>query len=169
MDLGILGLGVRTGGCSSSFSPRSGLAFRFAKTPSLEEEKGIGAVAPLPGRALVVVGGAGVVSNRGSSVILRSKPGAASLRELPLEAVVPVGRIKRCLSSLPASSSSSEPAPSSKVSANVLSTSPEIREDVLGCRDAGDEALDRKEGGGDEGIGAGVRSSSGVDGESVSL
>ena len=33
-----------TGGCSSSFSPRSGLASRFAKTPSFEEEIGANGV-----------------------------------------------------------------------------------------------------------------------------
>ncbi len=32
-----------TGGCSSSFSPRSGLAFRFAKTPSFCEKEEYGA------------------------------------------------------------------------------------------------------------------------------
>ena len=43
-----------TGGCSSSFSPRSGLASRFANTPSLDEENGA-KVAPL------LVAGAGVI------------------------------------------------------------------------------------------------------------
>ena len=35
-----------TGGCSSSFSPRSGFALRFANTPSLEWEKVEKGVAP---------------------------------------------------------------------------------------------------------------------------
>ena len=30
-----------TGGCSSVFSPRSGLAAKLAKTPSLEDENGV--------------------------------------------------------------------------------------------------------------------------------
>lgn len=43
---------VFTGGSSSSFSPRSGFAFRFAKTPSFEcekEERGAPAVGGLTG------------------------------------------------------------------------------------------------------------------------
>ena len=38
-----------TGGCSSSFSPRSGFALRFANTPSLEREKAEKGVAPVWG------------------------------------------------------------------------------------------------------------------------
>ena len=36
----------RTGGCSSNFSPRSGFAFKLAKTPSFAEVRWLGMVTP---------------------------------------------------------------------------------------------------------------------------
>ena len=66
-------------------------------------------------------------------------------------------RINRCRSSPLLSSSVSEPAPSSNVSANVLSAS-EVRgsSEESRCREVGEEARDRNDGGGDKGIGCGV-------------
>lgn len=96
---------ILTGGFSSSCSPRSGFAERFAKTPSvgLDRDAGIGLKA-------------------GSSVTRRSMVGAG--RESGTDVVGGVASglapdvsalIKRCLSS--ASFSASEPSPSSNVSA----------------------------------------------------
>lgn len=67
-------------------------------------------------------------------------------------------RINRCRSSptlLPSSGSESEP--SSKVSAKVRSASEAIGSEERRCRDEGDEARDRNEGGGEEGAGSGLR------------
>ena len=61
-------------------------------------------------------------------------------------------RISRCLSS-PPPFSLSESDPSSKVSCSVLSASSAIgSSDESKCRDAMEEALDLKEGGGEEGM-----------------
>lgn len=60
--------------------------------------------------------------------------------------------MRRCRSS-PSLLSLSEAVPSSNVSASVLSASEVMgSSDDRRCRDDGDEARDRKEGGGDEGI-----------------
>ena len=76
--------------------------------------------------------------------------------------VAPDDLIKGCLASLLASSSSSDLTPSSKVSARVLSTLFESKGARLRWRDAGDEARDRKDGGGDEDDDGRLSSSSGV-------
>lgn len=127
-----------TGGCSSSFSPLSGLALRFAKTPSLCDPPPY----TLPGTA---------AANAGRCVILRSITAG-----LPSEVTVVAGvtgpscsvalvdgdpLISLCLSSPSLSSSLSDPS-ASKASVNVAST----------CREVGDEARDRKDGGGDVGV-----------------
>lgn len=131
-----------TGGCSSVFSPLSGFADRLAKTPSLV---GRGPVAP----ALAIDG-----VKTGSSVTLLSIPiGRASSIELPSAVLVGSGfpRINLCLSS--PSFSASESSPSSNVSASVCSASV-LRGSVASrCRDEGDDVLDRKDGGGEEGAG----------------
>ena len=57
-----------------------------------------------------------------------------------------------CLSSLLFSCSLSESEPSLNVSSRVLSASEVKGSSESRCRDTGDEARDRKDGGGDEGI-----------------
>ena len=64
-------------------------------------------------------------------------------------------RINRCLSSPSLFPSSSESDPSSNVSAKVRSASEAIGSEERRCLDEGDEARDRNEGGGDDGVGSG--------------
>ena len=64
-------------------------------------------------------------------------------------------RINRCRSSPSLLPASSESDPSSKVSARVRSASEVIGSEERRCRDDSDEARDRNEGGGDEGVGWG--------------
>ncbi len=133
-----------TGGCSSSFSPRSGLASRLAKTPSLEEENGAKG-APLLAAGIGVIPGNCVTALRGAGGLLSPLVDAGSSLGgdgLP--------RISRCRSSSPLCPSESESEPSSNVSASVLSAS-EVRgsSEERRCRDVKEEARDLKEGGGD--------------------
>lgn len=62
-------------------------------------------------------------------------------------------RISRCRSSPPSLLSTSDTDPSSKVSAKVLSAS-DVRgsSELRRCRDEGEEARDRNEGGGEDGM-----------------
>ena len=75
--------------------------------------------------------------------------------------VVVVARINRWRSSPPALSSLSESKPSSNVSASVRSASDLSGSEERRCRDVGEEARERKEGGGEEGIGYGEGASVG--------
>lgn len=130
-----------TGGCSSTFSPRSGFALRFAKTPSDPE--------PPP---YTLPPGAGCTGTKaGNWVTLLSTIVGLDVSEVvvvcvltcSVEEVLGVPRINLCLSSPSLSSSLSDPS-ASKVSARFWSTS------VL-CRD-GEEVRDLNEGGGELGI-----------------
>ena len=138
-----------TGGWSSVFSPRSGFAFRFANTPSFEEAN---RVPPLGVRVTTEgITGAGA----GSWVTVLWTTGLSPWFETEVGGEA-LPRISRWRSSPSLSSSVSEHAPSSNVSANVLSAS-EVRgsSEESRCLEVGDEARDRKDGGGDEGIGGG--------------
>lgn len=151
------GMKELTGGCSSVFSPRSGFALRFAKTPSLAEEKWPGTAAP--GTAVGYLAAVGV--KFGNSVTMRwSTAGLVpSCTTLCSSSDEWVPCISRCRSSPPLFPSASESSPSSNVSASVLSASNAIgSSEERKCRDAGDEARERKDGGGDEGIEFGIRS-----------
>jgi hypothetical protein len=135
---------VLTGGCSSVFSPRSGLASRFAKTPSLEEENGAKG-APL------LADGTGVIPGNCVTALCSG----AGLTPPFVDAGSGLGgeglpRMSRWRSSSPLWLSESEPDPSSKVSARVLSAS-EVKgsSEERRCRDVNEEARDLKEGGGD--------------------
>lgn len=64
------GLNGLTGGCSSIFSPCSGFALRFAKTPSLEDGR-----APPPYTLI----GASVEAGAGSSVVALCRAGMSSV------------------------------------------------------------------------------------------
>ena len=131
---------VLTGGCSSVFSPCSGLALRFAKTPSLEEGR-----APPPYTRI----GASVEVGGGSSVTALCRVGESPVSSLPDSEGLPC--ISRWRSS-PPSLSLSEPLPSSNVSASVRSASERIgSSEARRCRDVGEEARDRNEGGGELG------------------
>ena len=132
---------VHTGGCSSSFSPRSGFAARLAKTPSL-----VGLGPPAGG------------VTPGNSVTLRTICGVGLPEAAPGRSTfgvstgeTGVARMSRCLSST-SSSPFSEPSPSSKASASVCSLSSSRGSSASNLLDVGDEALDRNEGGGDEGM-----------------
>lgn len=92
----------------------------------------------------------------GSSVTRRCKPpdlGSSWFPELSAVAFDVSGSvlIKRCRSS--GVSSSSDCSPSSNVSARVLSASAERGSSENKCLEAGDDALERKEGGGEDGTG----------------
>jgi hypothetical protein len=135
-------LGQLTGGCSSIFSPLSGFALRFANTPSDPDpppytlvEVGV-KTGRIVGR-LTIGGGTGVPFIVGSVVIC----------SVDDEAGVP--RISRCLSSPSFSSSLSDPS-ASNVSARFWSTG---EASCKRCLEVGEEALDRKEGGGEDGVG----------------
>lgn len=124
-----------TGGFSSDCSPRSGLADRFANTPSvgLDADEGIGmgrkagnSVTRLSTVAWDVVGV--------GSDWLNLEVGGSAL-------------INRCRSS--PSFSASEASPSSKASSKSLSVLFSKGSCPNRRRDVGDEALERKEGGGE--------------------
>lgn len=133
----------RTGGCSSTFSPLSGFALRFANTPSDPEP---------PPYTLPVPGGG--VSAGNCVTRLWPEGGRPSLvivvvvTPAPISSndatVVGVPLINRCLSSPSFSSSLSAPS-ASNVSANVWST-------TVSCLEEGEEVRDRKDGGGEVGI-----------------
>ena len=132
-----------TGGCSSFSLPASGLALRFANTPSDPDP---------PPYTLPVVG---VGAKTGKIVALRSMTGGrVSAADVDTRVVCPAGavgcpRINRCLSSPSFSSSLSDPS-ASKVSARFWSTA--VGWDSLArCREVGEEARDRKDGGGEVG------------------
>lgn len=130
--------GSLTGGCSSVFSPTSGFAARFANTPSDPDP---------PPYTLVVLGvKMGNCVGRLSTCGRSGSPSVGSgvgIRSTEAEAGEP--RINLCLSSPSFSSSLSAP-PASNVSASVWSTGWEL------CREVGEEARERKEGGGEEGV-----------------
>ena len=120
-----------TGGCSSTFSPRSGLAFRLANTPSLDSVEG-----PFERLRLEekIEGKVGIVLVNPARAMLSWVLAAAA------------SRIRRWRSSSAVSLSSSAFGPASKVSSRVWSTGPEM------ClRDAIDDARDRNGGGGEAG------------------
>jgi hypothetical protein len=125
------GTGALTGGCCSVFSAASGLAARFANTPS----------DPDPPPYIPVVVGAKI----GNWVDSLSMGGACALGAITCslggEACPP--RINLCLSSPSFSSSLSAPS-ASNVSARVRSTG-------WLCREV-DEVRERKEGGGEVGV-----------------
>ena len=133
-----------TGGCSSSFSPRSGLASRLAKTPSLDEENGA------KGAPLRTTGGGVMPGNCVTALGGRAGLIPPFVDTDPVSDGEGLPRMSRWRSSSPLWSSESEPEPSSKVSASVLSAS-----EVSGsaeerrCRAANEEARDLKEGDGD--------------------
>lgn len=135
-----------TGGCSSSFSPLSGFAFKFANTPSEP--------APPPyTRPLVAVCGANTGSRVTSLTGACGRAPSAFSGFVVSSALATSGspRISRCLSSPSFSSSESEPS-ASKVSAKVCCSSDRSGSLADKWRDVGDEARDRKEGGGELGI-----------------
>jgi hypothetical protein len=131
-----------TGGCSSVFSPVSGFALKFANTPSDPDP---------PPYTLVVVGvKAGRIVGRlttGGGDGVPSVVGSVATCSEDDEASVP--RINLCLSSPSFSSSLSDPS-ASNVSARFWSTG---EASCKRCLEVGDEARDRNEGGGEDGVG----------------
>jgi hypothetical protein len=133
-----------TGGCSSFSPPVSGLALKFANTPSDPD--------PPPYTLPVVRVGA----KTGNIVALRSIVGGR-VSAVDVDSVVvcsaagAVGwpRINRCLSSPSLSSSLSDPS-ASKVSARFWSTGVGC-DSLARCREVGEEARDLKDGGGELG------------------
>ncbi len=143
--MGLAGVRKRlTGGCSSVFSPRSGLASRFAKTPSLEEENGAKGAPLLAAGTGVIPGNCVTALCRGAGLTTAFVDAGSALGEEGLP------RMSRWRSSSPLWLSESEPDPSSKVSASVLSAS-EVNgsSEERRCRDVNEDARDLKEGGGD--------------------
>lgn len=134
------GISKLTGGCSSTFSPRSGFALKFANTPSEPDP---------PPYTLPVTGCWG--TKAGNCVGLLSIIGGLGVSALCVfivmtfspELELGVPRINLCLSSPSFSSSLSDPS-AANVSARFWSTGSAL------CRDVGDEARERNEGGGEE-------------------
>lgn len=123
-----------TGGWSSNFSPRSGFAFRLAKTPSFADVRWLDIATPgvmfgRPCATGIEPDSCETISLVSSFSILCSTASNDG-----------VERISLCRSSPPFLSSSSDSSPSSKVSASVLSSS-EVTgsSEVRKCRDSGDE------------------------------
>lgn len=131
--------GKRTGGCSSVFSPVSGLALKFAKTPSDADPPPytLPVVGAKAGKyvALLSIGGAGL----SPSVVV-----VVGVLICSADALDGLPRINFCLSSPSFSSSLSDPS-ASNVSAKFWSTGSL-------CLEVGEEVRDRKEGGGESGI-----------------
>lgn len=143
---------VLTGGCSSIFSPRSGFALKFANTPSLEWEKAEKGAAPVEGLA-------GTLDETGGTTtgILVTAPGKFGPSPLFTARCSEsdrwvLARMRRWRSSPTSFPSSSESEPSSKVSASVLSASVVIGSSDSRCLDDGDDARERNEGGGEDGM-----------------
>ena len=143
--------GDLTGGCSSSFSPRSGLAFRFAKTPSLDwDREEIGGA---PVWCTDIREGTGGFAPGSAMTPGRSGLSPSCTTRCSVFDRTVLVRIKRWRSSPSSFNPSSESEPSSKVSANVRSASDARGSSEVGkWRDEGDEARDRNEGGGEEGL-----------------
>lgn len=98
--------------------------------------------------------GASVEAGGGSSVVALCRVGASPVAALMSSLFGGEGlpRMSRWRSS-PPSLSLSEPVPSSNVSASVRSASERIgSSQARRCRDVGEEARDRKEGGGEFGM-----------------
>jgi len=109
--------------------------------------------------------GASVEAGAGSSVVALCRVGvsAAAMMTSPLFGRGGLARTSRWRSS-PLSLSSSEPVPSSKVSASVLSASERIgSSEERRCRNVGEDARDRKEGGSEFGMLFGSRTSCGLE------
>lgn len=131
-----------TGGCSSNFSPASGFALKFANTPSDPDPPPYTRVAGVKAGMYV----AARRSTSGATGVLRGTSEGVAICSADADEGLPL--ISRCLSSPSLSSSLSDPS-ASNVSARFWSTGDSASN---GRREVTEEARDRKEGGGEEGV-----------------
>lgn len=129
-----------TGGCSSTFSPVSGFALKFANTPSDPDPPPYTLPVVLTGSKTGKCVGVLCTIGRGVSFVVVV---IGSLSTFSVDELAGVPRINLCLSSPSFSSSLSDPS-ASKVSARFWSSTL--------CRDVGEEARERKDGGGEAGM-----------------